>query len=125
VHLSGSKDHVTIAGAGSDKVWTTNSGLDTINASASTGNDDFILGSGTASIAGGSGHNSFEFAPGFGNSTIDGGTSGHNVAYFDNLKESDVTIHTHGATTTVTFGASTVTLTNVQDLIFTNGDHKL
>jgi Ca2+-binding RTX toxin-like protein len=124
IHLSGSADHVTIAGAGSDRVWTT-SGNDTINASASMGDNDFILGSGTASITGGTGDNSFEFSSGFGNSTIDGGTSDDNVAYFDGLKGSDVTIETHGATTTVTFGTSTVTLTNVQDLIFTNGDHKV
>jgi Ca2+-binding RTX toxin-like protein len=105
-------------------VWTS-SGNDTINASASTGNNDFILGSGTASISGGTGDNSFEFSAGFGNSTIDGGTSDNNVAYFDGLKGSDVAIETHCATTTVTFGTSTVTLINVQDLIFTNGDHKI
>jgi Ca2+-binding RTX toxin-like protein len=124
VHLSGSTDHVTIAGAGSDQVWTS-SGNDTINASASTGNNDFIIGSGAASITGGTGDNTFEFGAGFGNSTIDGGTSNDNVAYFDGLNESDVTIKMHCATTTVTFGTSTVTLTNVQDLIFTNGDHKI
>jgi prepilin-type processing-associated H-X9-DG protein len=60
---------------------------------------------------------------GFGNSRVDGGSSGANVAYFDGLSESQVTIHTVGPVTTVTFGGSTVTLSNVQDLVFTDGHY--
>jgi prepilin-type processing-associated H-X9-DG protein len=60
---------------------------------------------------------------GFGNSGVDGGSSGANVAYFDGLSESQVTIHTVGPVTTVTFGGSTATLSNVQDLVFTDGHY--
>jgi hypothetical protein len=124
-HLFGSADVATIIGTGADTVWS-DGGSDTVNAAGSSGNDLFILGSGMSSIVGGSGDNSFELTPGFGNSTLEGGTSGANVAYFDGLKTTDVTeTPLGGGVTQISFGGSTVTVQDIQTLVFTNGTQHL
>jgi Ca2+-binding RTX toxin-like protein len=132
-----------VGGDGSDSLWGGDGAHDSLFGGAGNdvlhagdgahqlldgggGNDIFYAGSGGDSMFGGSGNDTFHIGPHHGNDTVDGG-GGHNVIDFDTRATTDVaSLHTAGGVTIIHFtDGQTVTATHVQDLVFTDGDHKL
>jgi Ca2+-binding RTX toxin-like protein len=113
-----------IGGAGKDQIHAGNGQHQLVDGGA--GNDTIWAGSGGDSLYGGDGNDVFHIATHQGNDTVDGG-SGHNVIDFDNRASTDVaSLHTHAGVTVIHFtDGQTVTASHVQDLVFTDTDHKL
>ena len=108
------------AGSGNDTLFAGN-GHDTLN--GGSGNNSFVLGKGTDSVAGGSGDDSVFITTNHGHDTIDGG-GGTNTVTFDHRAFASATITTSGATTSISFAnGQSVQVTNVTQLVFTDGTH--
>jgi Ca2+-binding RTX toxin-like protein len=78
-------------------------------------------GTGGDTLNGGAGNDTFHIDSTHGNDTIDGG-AGHNTVDFDKLASTDInSLHTSGGETTIHFNdGQTVTVSHVENLVFTD-----
>jgi Ca2+-binding RTX toxin-like protein len=90
------------------------------------GNDTIWAGEGGNTLFGGGGNDTFEINDHMGDSTIIGG-GGHNTIDFNDRLQADVdSMETIAGQTTITFtDGQTITASQVQDLVFSDGTQHL
>jgi len=118
--VGGSGNWDTLVGGGGNDVLIGGAGTNQLLIGGG-GNDTFFAGTGGDTLMGGAGNDTFNvsFVDGAGNDTIVGG-GGHDKVVFD-VAYADATISTHHGTTTVAFGdGQTMTISGVEQLVFTD-----
>jgi Ca2+-binding RTX toxin-like protein len=107
------------AGGGSDTIFAGNGNKDTVD--GGSGNDTIHGGTGNDSLSGGAGNDMFNIGRS-GNDTINGGSGSDTVTFNNSFGNGNADIDHHGNVTTIDFAntGQTMTVSNVQELVFTD-----
>jgi Ca2+-binding RTX toxin-like protein len=119
------ENNTLIGGTGADQIAVGDGDNQLVDGGG--GSDTIWAGEGDSTLFGGTGDDTFNVTGDTGESTIVGG-GGNNTIDFGDLASTDVTIgDTIAGTTTITFndGGQTLTVSQVQDLVFTDGTQHL